>query len=505
LFENAWSKEVLQLKWSTRQKHHLVLVNQGVFASHLVLGRHIGFFSVGGVRTKAATHTRKNRTSTSVHKLKGNASQELDHTVTNGKKEVEKSMSTFEELGLSPEILNAIKARGFERQFPIQEATIPLLRRGMDVIGQAHTGTGKTAAFGLPLLEIVDERNLNVQALVLVPTRELAIQVAGEINSYGRFTRKRALAIYGGQSISVQLRALKDCPQIIVGTPGRIIDHMERGSLHLDKVQYVVLDEADRLLDMGFIGDVEHILTKTRSKRQMALFSATMPKAVRNLARKHMRNPREVLIEPDHLSVREISQYYYQVDQARKLDALLRILQDKEVHRAIVFCRTKRGTFRLNQSLRGRNQDAIALNGDLSQHQRDGAMKAFRSGQSRILVATDLAGRGLDVDGVTHIINYDVPPHPYTYFHRIGRTGRAGKAGTAVTIVSAEQNSDFRAIQSMADNRIERRSFTSGPGVFTGGREEPWLSVGQARRAFGGRSQYPRHRRRSNYRYSRRR
>jgi ATP-dependent RNA helicase DeaD len=411
-----------------------------------------------------------------------------------------KSVSTFEKLGLSPEILDAIKALGFERQFPIQEATIPLLQHGTDVIGQAHTGTGKTAAFGLPLLEIVDEKNLNIQALVLVPTRELAVQVAGDINSYGRFTRKRALAIYGGQSINIQMRALDDRPQIIVGTPGRVIDHIERGSLHLERVQFVVLDEADRLLDMGFIGDVEHILTKTGSKRQIAFFSATMPKEVLKLARRHMKNPREVLIEPEDLNVKEISQYYYQVDHERKLDALLRILQDNEVQRAIVFCRTKRSTLWLNQSLRRRNQDAIALNGDLTQHQRDRAMNAFRSGQSRILVATDLAGRGLDIDGVTHIINYDVPQNPYTYFHRIGRTGRAGKTGTAVTIVSAEQNGDFRAIQSMADDRIERLSFTSGPG----GREESWISSGETRRAFGGRSRYPRHRRRSNYRYSRR-
>ena len=414
-------------------------------------------------------------------------------------------MSNFEKLGLSPEILNAIKALGFERQFPIQEATIPLLRNGSDVIGQAHTGTGKTAAFGLPLLEIVDEKNLNIQALVLVPTRELAVQVASDINSYGRFTRKHALAIYGGQSINAQIRALEDCPQIIVGTPGRVIDHIERGSLHLEKVQCVVLDEADRMLDMGFIDDVEHILTKTRSKRQIAFFSATMPKEVLKLARRHMKNPREVLIEPEDLNVKEISQYYYQVDHERKLDALLRILQDKEVQRAIVFCRTKRSTFWLNQSLGRRNQDAIALNGDLTQHQRDRAMKAFRSGQSRILVATDLAGRGLDIDGVTHIINYDVPENPYTYFHRIGRTGRAGKTGTAVTIVSAEQNGDFRAIQSMADDRIERLSFTSGPGAFTGGREESWISSGETRRAFGGRSRYPRHTPRSNFRYSHRR
>ena len=383
------------------------------------------------------------------------------------------SMSNFENLGLSPELMNAIKALGFETQFPIQEATIPLLRHGSDVIGQAHTGTGKTAAFGLPLLELVNERNLNIQALVLVPTRELAVQVASDINSYGRFTRKHALAIYGGQSINVQMRALEDRPQIIVGTPGRIIDHMKRGSLHLEKVQCVVLDEADRMMDMGFIDDVERILAKAGSKRQIAFFSATMPKDVLELARRHMRNPHEVLIEPEDLNVREIRQFYCNVDQGRKFDALLKILEDKEVQRAIVFCRTKRSTFRLNQSLGNRNQDAIALNGDLSQHQRDRAMSAFRSGRSRILVATDLAGRGLDVDGVTHIINYDVPPNPLTYFHRIGRTGRAGKAGTAVTIVSMEQNVDFQAIQAKADKQIERLDFGLGPDVHTTVRKAP--------------------------------
>src|SRR5271157_3721840 len=415
-------------------------------------------------------------------------------------------MSNFEKLGFSPEILDAIKALGFERQFPIQEATIPLLQHGTDVIGQAHTGTGKTAAFGLPLLEIVDEKNLNVQALVLVPTRELAVQVASDINSYGRFTRKHALAIYGGQSINVQIRALEDCPQIIVGTPGRVIDHIERGPLHLDKVQYVVLDEADRMLDMGFIGDVEHILTKTRSKRQIAFFSATMPKDVLKLARRHMKNPREVLIEPEDLNVKEISQYYYQVDPERKLDALLRILQDKEVQRAIVFCRTKRSTFWLNQSLRRRNQDAIALNGDLTQHQRDGAMKAFRSGQSRILVATDLAGRGLDIDGVTHIINYDVPQDPYTYFHRIGRTGRAGKAGKAVTIVSTEQIAAFRTIQMMADNRIESLRSKSDPDEFSSGREESKRPSDEIRRTFYRRpNQYAQHTPHSNFQRWRRR
>jgi superfamily II DNA/RNA helicase len=333
------------------------------------------------------------------------------------------AMSNFEKLGLSLEILNAVRALGFERQFPIQEAVIPLLRQGNDVIGQAHTGTGKTAAFGIPLLEIIDEKNLNIQALVLVPTRELAVQVASDINSYGRFTRKM------------------------------------------------------------------------------------MPKEALKLARRHMKNPREVLIEPEDLNVKQISQCYYQVDQERKLDALLRILQDKKVQRAIVFCRTKRSTFRLNQSLGRRNHDAIVLNGDLTQHQRDRAMNAFRTGHSRILVATDLAGRGLDIDGVTHIINYDVPQDPYAYFHRIGRTGRAGKVGTAVTIVSTEQNVDFRTIQSMADGRIERLNFNSDlDDEFTARREVSSRISDETRRAFERRPhRYSRNTPRSNFRYSHRR
>ncbi len=368
-------------------------------------------------------------------------------------------MNSFEELGLSPEILGAVKALGFDVPFPIQEAVIPLLWSGSDVIGQAHTGTGKTAAFGLPILEILDENNPNIQALVLVPTRELAMQVAGDINSYAKLTRKHALAIYGGQSIHAQIDALEDHPQIIVGTPGRMIDHLERGSIRLESVECVVLDEADRMLDMGFIQDVEHILAQIGRKRQTAFFSATMPKEVVELARRHMRNPREVLMESEDLNVKEIKQYFCETDREGKLDALLKLLRDPRVQRAIVFCRTKRSTFWLSQSLRRRNENATAINGDLSQNQRDETMKAFRSGQNRILVATDLAGRGLDIEGVTHIINYDVPDDPYTYFHRIGRTGRAGRTGTAITIVSAEQKADFRAIETLADYQIERLNF----------------------------------------------
>jgi len=412
-------------------------------------------------------------------------------------------VTSFEEMGLSPEILDAIKELGFERQFPIQEAIIPLLWSGSDVIGQAHTGTGKTAAFGLPILEIVDEKNLNIQALILVPTRELAVQVANDINSYGKFTRKHALAIYGGQSVNAQIEALEDCPQIIVGTPGRIIDHLERESLHLENVQCVVLDEADRMLDMGFIDDVEQILARTRGRRQIAFFSATMPEEVLILARRHMKSPREVLIESEDLNVKEISQYYCQVDPERKLDALLMILHEKDVRRAIVFCRTKRSTFWLSQSLRRRYEYAAALNGDLSQNQRDETMEAFRKGRSRVLVATDLAGRGLDIDGVSHIINYDVPQNPYTYFHRIGRTGRAGKTGTAVTMVSAEQSEEFRTIQSMADHRIQRLDLRPRLDAPYARREEPRRSGYGAQQTFeGGRHRYSRNAYNSGFRNS---
>ncbi len=364
-------------------------------------------------------------------------------------------MNSFEELGLSPELLSAIRALGFEKPFPIQEAIIPLLWSGSDVVGQAHTGTGKTAAFGLPILEIIDEKNHSIQAVVLVPTRELAVQVASDINSYGRFTRKHALAIYGGQSINTQIQALKRYPQIIVGTPGRLIDHLERGSLSLEDVQCVVLDEADRMLDMGFIHDVERILGRIKRKHQTACFSATIPDEVLRLTKKYMKNPREILIEMEDLNVKEISQYFCQADFAGKLEALLELLGDEKVQRAIVFCRTRRSSFWLSESLRRRNQNATAINGDLTQRQRDRAMQSFRNGSSRILVATDVAGRGLDIDDVTHIINYDVPEDPHSYFHRIGRTGRAGKTGTAVTIVSAQQSADFRVIQRMANNRIE--------------------------------------------------
>jgi len=365
-------------------------------------------------------------------------------------------MNNFENMGLSPEIVDALDDLGFQRPYPIQEKVIPLLWSGSDIIGQAHTGTGKTAAFGLPILEIVNENNPNVQALIIVPTRELAVQVAEDINSYGKKTNKHALALYGGVSKYVQLEAMKTCPSIIVGTPGRLLDHLDGGSLVLDDVLCVVLDEADRMLEMGFIEDVELIMRSIKGKHQTALFSATIPKSVLKLARRYMNNPREVLIESEDLNVKEIEQYYVTTDSRTKSKSLMKLLHREKIDRAILFCRTKRDTFQINEMLRSRGFSSVVINGNLTQNQRDWAMNKFVNGRRRILVATDLAGRGLDIDGITHIINLDVPQDPYNYFHRIGRTGRAGKKGIAITLVSPEQRSNFKKIQEIGGNTIEK-------------------------------------------------
>ncbi|MFC1505802.1 DEAD/DEAH box helicase [Thermoproteota archaeon] len=365
-------------------------------------------------------------------------------------------MNNFENMGLSPEIVDALDDLGFQRPYPIQEQVIPLLWSGSDIIGQAHTGTGKTAAFGVPILEIVNENNPNVQALIIVPTRELAVQVAEDINSYGKKTNKHALALYGGVSKYVQLEAMKNNPLIIVGTPGRLLDHLDGGSLVLDDVLCVVLDEADRMLEMGFIEDVELIMKSIKGKHQTALFSATIPKSVLKLARRYMNNPREVLIESDDLNVKEIEQYYVTTDSRTKSKSLMKLLHREKIDRAILFCRTKRDTFQINEMLRSRGFSSVVINGNLTQNQRDWAMNKFVNGRRRILVATDLAGRGLDIEGITHIINLDVPQDPYNYFHRIGRTGRAGKKGIAITLVSPEQRSNFKKIQEIGGNTIEK-------------------------------------------------
>jgi ATP-dependent RNA helicase DeaD len=368
---------------------------------------------------------------------------------------------TFADLGAGPAVLRAVEELGYEAPTPIQEAAIGLLLRGRDVIGQAQTGTGKTAAFAIPIVERLEppaeERaRPRVQALVLAPTRELAVQVAEATHRLGRHKGVSVLPVYGGEPIGRQLRALRNGVQVVVGTPGRVMDHMRRGTLDLSGVRFVVLDEADEMLDMGFVEDVEWILEEVPTERQTALFSATMPPRIRALAKRYLRDPELVQVSaaPGKITVPQIEQRYVEVPQRAKLDALGRILDHEDPRSALVFCRTKRDVDALGESLLGRGYPAETLHGDLSQAQRDRVMKRFREGQAEILVATDVAARGLDVEHVSHVVNYDLPPDPEQYVHRIGRTGRAGRAGVAVSFVTPREQRLFRLIERAVGRRI---------------------------------------------------
>jgi ATP-dependent RNA helicase DeaD len=363
-------------------------------------------------------------------------------------------MKSFEELPIAGEILRSLNEIGFREMFPIQAATIGPLLEGRDVIGQAKTGTGKTAAFGIPMIQKITKEEDFVQGLILVPTRELANQVASDLSRYGRYLSIRTLAVYGGQPIYGQMQALQETVHIVVGTPGRIIDHLSRGTLVLDGVRMAVLDEADRMLDMGFKDDIEYILSKTSSERQTAMFSATMPEEILDLTSQHMHNPQEFLVSKDEIAVEEIEQLYHLVDPERKLQALSNIMAQKSVKRALIFCSTKIGADRLAWKLRRVRRDVAVIHGDLTQSQREQALNDFRSGRVRFLVATDVASRGLDIQGVSHVVNYDLPHDPLLYFHRIGRTGRAGANGIAVTLVSRREMGDLRRIQGMTSTRI---------------------------------------------------
>jgi ATP-dependent RNA helicase DeaD len=365
-------------------------------------------------------------------------------------------MRNFEELPIAGEILRSIHEIGFQEMFPIQAATISPLLDGRDVIGQAKTGTGKTAAFGIPMIQKINKAEDAVQGLVLVPTRELAYQVASDLSRYGRYLSIRVLAVYGGQPIYGQMQALQDTVHIVVGTPGRIIDHLSRGTLVLDGVRMVVLDEGDRMLDMGFMEDIEYILSRTPSDKQSAMFSATMPDEILDLASQHLYNPEQLLVSRDEIAVEEIEQLYHIVDPERKMQALSEIMAQKSVTRALIFCSTKIGADRLAWRLRRNRRDVAVIHGDLTQPQRERALQDFRSGRVRFLVATDVASRGLDIQGISHVVNYDLPNDPLLYFHRIGRTGRAGATGTAVTLVSRREISDLKRIQDMTSTRIHR-------------------------------------------------
>jgi ATP-dependent RNA helicase DeaD len=349
---------------------------------------------------------------------------------------------------------------GFEEPTPIQQRAIPLLLEGKDIIGQAQTGTGKTAAFGIPIVEMVNTRS-GVQALIVTPTRELAIQVAEEISKIGKYRRVRTLPIYGGQSIDRQIRALRQGVHVVIGTPGRLLDHLNRKTLNLQNIKMVVLDEADEMLDMGFIEDIEAILQATPPSRQTMLFSATMPEEIRRLSKKYLQSPEYVTVSKNNLTVPQIEQIIYETREHKKLESLCRILDTTSISQSIIFCRTKRGVDELVASLQARGYLAAALHGDLSQFQRNHVMRQFRTGQIDHLVATDVAARGLDVENVTHVINYDIPQDPEFYVHRIGRTGRAGKSGVAITLVSPRDYKQIRLIENLTKTRIRRDKLPS--------------------------------------------
>lgn len=366
-------------------------------------------------------------------------------------------MADFAQFGISKAILDALADMGFEEPSPIQAACIPLVLDGRDVIGQAQTGTGKTAAFGIPIVERVTPAP-RVQAIVLAPTRELAIQVAEEIGKIAKYKRGvRALPIYGGQSIEHQIRAMRKGVQIVIGTPGRVLDHLRRRTLRLDDVRFFVLDEADEMLDMGFIDDIEAILRLVPKDRQTLLFSATMPPEIRRLAFQYMNRPEVVAISRGSVAAPTVTQVYYRALESQKLDVLCRILDTEDVERGILFCRTKKGAAELAQALQARGYSADALHGDLNQSQRNKVMDAFRSGELELLVATDVAARGIDVENVTHVINYDIPQDPESYVHRIGRTGRAGKTGMAITLVTPREMKQLQHIERTVKVSIEPR------------------------------------------------
>jgi ATP-dependent RNA helicase DeaD len=345
----------------------------------------------------------------------------------------------FHDLNLKTEILKAIDALGFEEPTPIQKQTIPLLTSGADIVAQAPTGTGKTAAFAIPIMEMIDPAQRVVQALVLAPTRELALQVADSAHALGRYCGVNVLPIYGGQAYDHQLRGLRAGAQLVVGTPGRVMDHIRRDTLHLDTVRMVVLDEADEMLDMGFKEDIEFILDRTPKERQMALFSATMPARIAALAKRYMRDPQFIVPAHETRTVPQTHQVYYEIPGRTKRDALTRILDLQSPHSAIIFCRTRRDADELSAALQARGYEADAIHGDMSQAQRERVLKAFRENRVSLLVATDVAARGLDIPDVTHVINYDIPDDSDAYVHRIGRTGRMGRKGEAITLVTARE------------------------------------------------------------------
>jgi len=377
-------------------------------------------------------------------------------------------VKTFNDFDLSMQVAEALSQMGFEEATPIQEKAVPVGLKGKDLIGQAHTGTGKTAAFGIVLAEFSDLKQKHIQGVVLTPTRELCVQVAEELNRIGQFKGVRALPIYGGQDIRRQLKALKSNPQIIVGTPGRLMDHMRRRTIGLNNISMVVLDEADEMLNMGFIEDIETILRDVPKDRQTLLFSATIPRQIQDLANRFMKEPEVIRIESKAVNLPSIDQAYMEVQENKKFDVLCRLLDSESPERAIVFGRTRRRVDELSSALSKRGYLAGGIHGDMPQAKRDRVMRQFREGAIEELVATDVAARGLDIEGVTHIYNFDIPQDPEWYTHRIGRTGRAGKEGSALTLVTPREMRHMRLIESMTKGGITRRPIPTITEAFEG-------------------------------------
>ncbi|WP_413377762.1 DEAD/DEAH box helicase [Alkalihalobacillus sp. 1P02AB] len=366
-------------------------------------------------------------------------------------------MPTFHEFNLNHQVVRALEEMGFAEATPIQNATIPTTLAGKDVIGQAQTGTGKTGAFGVPLIEKINVENDHVQGLILAPTRELANQVSESLVKFGKYKGVRTVVVYGGQDMRKQIRDLKRKPHVVVATPGRLMDHMNRKTIRLNQVETVILDEADEMLNMGFIEDIETILKEIPNERQTLLFSATMPKRIEKLAQQFMTEPQTIAVKAKEVTMENIEQFYIELHEKQKFDALCRLVDIHTPELAIVFGRTKRRVDELSEALIKRGYRAEGIHGDLNQAKRDSVLRKFKNGLIEILVATDVAARGLDISGVTHVYNFDLPQDPESYVHRIGRTGRAGKSGMAITFATPSEKEHVIAIEKTSKKKMTKQ------------------------------------------------
>lgn len=374
----------------------------------------------------------------------------------------------FNELGLDENVLKSIDAMGFEEPSKIQAEVIPVLLEGHDVIGQAQTGTGKTLAFGAPVLSRIGSSKGKINSIILTPTRELAIQVNDELNRIAKFTKVKLLPVYGGQPIDRQISALRRGIDIVVGTPGRILDLIKRKELDLSAVRFLVLDEADEMLNMGFIDDIEEIIKNCSDDRQTMLFSATMPEEIRKLAKRYMKpETKHIAILKNAMTVSTVDQYYYEIKNKDRFESLCRILDVDEPSSAIIFCKTKRGVDELVEGLQGRGYSVEGMHGDMNQNQRINTLRKFKEGNLEFLIATDVAARGIDVENVTHVINYDLPQEVESYVHRIGRTGRANREGVAYTLVTGREYMALKQIEKVTKSKIKRREIPTMDEIFT--------------------------------------